>query len=82
LFEPSKIPPDVLAKKGCGEYTNDVGKAKAILAERGAKHPLVVKVAAVQRSTDAQVSDADAAAIFTANQKTNFLEGAKVVFVL
>ncbi len=82
LFEPSKIAPDILAKKGCGEYTNDIGKAKATLAERGAKHPLVIKVAGVQSLTDAQVSDADAAAIFTANQKTNFLEGAKVVFVL
>jgi hypothetical protein len=82
LFEPSRIAPDILAKKGCGEYTNDIGKAKAILAERGAKHPLVVKVAGVQRSTDAQVSETDDAAIFTANQKANFLEGAKVVFVL
>ena len=82
LFEPSKIPPEILAKKGCGDYTSDVGKAKAIAASHGAKNPLVVKAAGVSRSTDAQVSEADAAVIFTENQRSNFLEGAQVVFVL
>ena len=82
LFEPSKIAPEILAKKGCGDYTNDLGKAKAILASHGAKHPLVVTAAGVLRSTDAQVSETDAATIFNANQKTNFLEGAQVAFVL
>jgi len=82
LFEPSKIPPEILAKKGCGDYTSDLGKAKAIAASHGAKHPMVVKAASVVRSTDAQVSADDAAVIFRANQQTNFLEGAQVVFVL
>ena len=82
LFEPSKGAPGILTKKGCGDYTSDIGKAKAILADHGAKNPLIITVASVQRSTDAQVAETDAAAIFTANQKTNFLEGAKVVFVL
>ena len=82
LFEPSKIAPEILARKGCGDYTSDLGKAKAILANHGAKNPLVIKAAGVARSTDAQVSETDAAAIFTENQKTNFLEGAQVVFVL
>jgi len=82
LFEPSKIPPEILAKKGCGDYTSDVGKAKAIAASHGAKHPMIVKAAGVVRSTDAQVSADDAAVIFRANQQTNFLEGAQVVFVL
>ena len=82
LFEPSKIPPEILAKKGCGDYTSDLGKAKAIAASHGAKNPLVVKAAGVSRSTDAQVSEADAAVIFTENQRSNFLEGAQVVFVL
>lgn len=82
LFEPSKIPPEILAKSGCGDYTSEVGKAKAILAHRGAKNPLVITAAGVVQSTDAQVSDGDAAAIFQANQGTNFLEGARVVFVL
>lgn len=82
LFEPSKIAPEILAKKGCGDYTSDVGKAKAILSSHGDKHPLVVTAAGVQRSTDVQVSDTDAAKIFSADQKTSFLEGANVVFVL
>jgi len=82
LFEPSKIAPEILAKKGCGDYTSDLGKAKAILASHGATKPLVITAAGVVRSTDAQVSEADAAVIFNANQKTNFLEGAQVVFVL
>lgn len=82
LFEPSKIAPEILAKKGCGDYTSDLGKAKAILASHGAKNPMVVTASGVVRSTDAQVSDGDAAKIFSANQKGNFLEGAQVVFVL
>jgi hypothetical protein len=82
LFEPSKIPPEILAKKGCGDYTSDLGKAKAIAASHGAKHPLVIKAAGVTRSTDATVSEADATVIFTENQRSNFLEGAQVVFVL
>ncbi|MCK6556869.1 LPP20 family lipoprotein [Candidatus Binatia bacterium] len=82
LFEPSKIAPEILAKKGCGDYTDDLGKARAILASHGAKSPLVIQVTSVVRSTDAQISEGDAAAIFTANQKGNFLEAAQVVFVL
>ncbi|MBI4516106.1 MAG: hypothetical protein HY699_09875 [Deltaproteobacteria bacterium] len=82
LFEPSKIAPEVLAKRGCGDYTSDLGKAKAILANHGAKNPIVVVATGVVRSTDAQVSESDAAAIFTNNGKSNFLESAKVVFVL
>jgi len=82
LFEPSKIPPEILAKKGCGDYTSDVAKAKAILQSHGAKHPLVLKAAGVVRSTDAQVSEDDATVIFEADKKTNFLAGAQVVFVL
>lgn len=82
LFEPSKIAPEILAKKGCGDYTSDVAKAKAILASHGAKNPLVLKAAGVVRSTDAQVSEGDAAVIFAADQQTSFLAGAQVVFVL
>lgn len=82
LFEPSKIAPEILAKKGCGDYTSDLGKAKAILASHGAKNPIVVSAASVVRSTDAQVSDTDASVIFNANQQGSFLEAAQVVFVL
>lgn len=82
LYDPTKIAQNILVERGAGDYTNDVGKAKALLSERGAKNPLVVKAAAVVKFTDVQVTGDDAANIFTANQKANFLEGAKVVFVL
>lgn len=82
LFEPSKIAPEILAKKGCGDYTSDLGKAKAILASHGAKNPLIISASGVVRSTDAQVSDGDASTIYNANEQGNFLEAAQVVFVL
>lgn len=82
LYDPTKIAPSILVERGSGDYTNDMGKARAILDLRGAKSPFVVTAAAVSRLTDVQVSEADANAIFAANQRTNFLEGAKVVFVL
>lgn len=82
LYDPTKIAQNILVERGAGDYTNDVGKAKAILSERGSKNPLVVKAAGVVKFTDVQVTGDDAANIFAANQKSNFLEGAKVVFVL
>ena len=82
LYDPSKIAQGILVEQGSGGYTTDVGKAKALLSERGSRNPLTVQVAGVSRTTDAQVSQADAALIFAANQQTNFLEGAKVVFVM
>lgn len=82
LYDPTKIAQNILVERGAGDYTNDVGKAKALLSERGSRNPMVVKVAGVVKFTDVQVTGEDAANIFTANQKSNFLEGAKVVFVL
>ncbi len=82
VYEPSKIAQEVLIKRGCGDYTNDLGKAKAILSERNLKNPLIVKAKGVVRSTDAEVSGDDAAVIFAANQKTSFLQAANVVFLL
>ena len=82
LYDPTKIAQNILVERGAGDYTNDVGKAKAILSERGSKNPMVIKVVGVVKFTDVQVSGDDAAGIFSANQKANFLECAKVVFVL
>ena len=82
LYDPTKIAQNILVERGAGDYTNDVGKAKALLSERGSKNPMVVKAVSVVKFTDVQVSGDDAAGIFSANQKANFLEGAKVVFVL
>ncbi|MCM0083511.1 hypothetical protein L4X63_18145 [Geomonas sp. Red32] len=82
LYDPSKVSQKVLVEQGCGEYTNTVDKAKAALEARGIKNPLVIKAVATVTSADLQVSDQDAVLIFSANQQTNFLAGAKVAFVL
>jgi hypothetical protein len=82
LYDPSKVSQKVLVEQGCGEYTNSVEKAKAALEARGIKNPLVVKASGTVSAADLQVSDEDAVTIFSANQKVNFLAGAKVAFVL
>lgn len=82
LYDPSKIAQDVLVQHGSGDYTTDTGKAKAILSERGSQNPLLVSASDIVRMTDVQVSVESATAIFAANQQANFLEAAKVVFVL
>jgi hypothetical protein len=82
ILAPSTIAPEILARRGCGDYTGDVGKAKAILGNHGVRNPLVIKVVGLQGVTDLKVSEQDSLAIFAANKKTRFLEGANVVFVL
>jgi len=82
VFDPSKIVSSVLLERGCGGFTNDENKAKALLQTWGAKNPMFIKAKGVVKFTDAQVGSDEAAAIFTHNQKTNFLAQAKVVFVL
>lgn len=82
LYDPAKISQQVLTEQGCGEYTNSVDKAKAALETRGVKNPLVVKAAAVINTADIQVSDDDAVTIFSADRKLDFLQAAKVSFVL
>jgi len=82
IFDPSKIVSSVLVERGCGGFTNDEAKAKALLQTWGSNNPMVVKAKGVIKMTDVKVGSDDAAAIFTHNQKTNFLAQAKVVFVL
>lgn len=82
IYDPTKVARNILIERGAAEYTNDIGKARALLGERGSVNPMVVKAGGVVKGTDAVVSPDDAGAIFTSNQKNNFLEGAFVVFVL
>lgn len=82
LYDPSKVSQKILVEQGCGEYTNSVEKAKAALRARGVGNPLVVRATGTVSPADLQVSDDDASAIFSANQKRNFLAGANVAFVL
>lgn len=82
LYDPAKISQKVLVEQGCGEYTNSIDKAKAALAARGCKNPLVIKASGATNSADLQVTDDDAVTIYSANQKGNFMAAAKVAFVL
>lgn len=82
IYDPSKLSQKVLNSSGAALYTNDVAKAKALLNKRGSINPLVVKASGVTRSTDAELGAIEAGAVFYSNQVTNFLEAAKVVFVL
>lgn len=82
LYDPTKISQKVLVEQGCGEYTNSIDKAKAALAARGCKNPLVIKALGATSAADLQVNDDDAITIYSANQKGNFMAAAKVAFVL
>lgn len=82
LYDPAKISQKVLVEQGCGEYTNSVDKAKAALASRGVKNPLVIKASGATTIADLQVTDDDAITIYSANQKGKFFITAKVAFVL
>ena len=82
LYDPAKIGKKVLVEQGCGEYANSIDKAKAALATRGVKNPLIVKAAGSVSQADLQVADEDALTIFSANLKSGFFTSAKVAFVL
>ena len=82
LYDPATISQKVLVEQGCGEYTNSIDKAKAALATRGVKKPLVIKASGTISATDLQVTDNDAVTIYSANQKGSFMAAAKVAFVL
>jgi hypothetical protein len=82
LYDPAKISQKVLVEQGCGEYTNSIDKAKAALATRGVKNPLVIIASGATSAADLQVTDEDAVTIYSANQKGSFMAAAKVAFVL
>jgi hypothetical protein len=82
VYDPTNVAQDILVERGAAEYTNEVGKARALLGERGSTNPVVVRAGGVLKSTDVIVEPADATSIYASNQANSFLEGAKVVFVL
>ncbi len=82
VFDPSKILSPILVERGCGGFTTDPGKAKALLESWGSKKPMIVKGVGVVKMTNAKVSPDDAAAIYLSDQKSNLLAQAKVVFLL
>ncbi len=82
VFDPSKILSAILVERGCGGFTTDPGKAKALLQSWGSKKPMMIKGVGVVKMTNAKVSPDDAAAIYLSDQKSNLLANAKVVFLL
>jgi hypothetical protein len=82
LYDPATISQRVLVEQGCGEYANNIDKAKAALATRGVKNPLIIKASGTLSASDLQVTDDDAVTIFSANKKGSFMAAAKVAFVL
>ncbi len=82
IFDPSKIISSVLIERGCGGFTNNLEKAKALLKTWGANNPMIIKAIGIVKYTDVEVNEDEASAIFTHNQKTQFLNQAKVVFLL
>jgi hypothetical protein len=82
LYDPSKVNLKILIEKSSGEYTDTMEKARAALAARGVKNPLLVKAVNSMNATDLQISDEDAVMVYSANQKTGFLKSAKVAFIV
>ena len=82
IFDPSKIVSSVLVERGCGGFTNNEDKAMALLKTWGSKNPLKIKAVKVIKNTDVAVNKDDSAFIFVNNEKTQFLNQARVVFLL
>ena len=82
VFGPSRVVNSVLIERGCGGFTNQIDKAKGLLATWGSNNPMHLKAVKVQRGTDAVIGVDEAAALYTHDQKTSFLSQAKVVFVI
>ena len=82
IFEPSRIQSNILVERGCGGFTTDDGKARALLESWGSKNPMMIKCTDVKKFTDAKISKDDAAAIYVNDKKSNLLAQARVVFLL
>ncbi|MBM3803385.1 MAG: hypothetical protein FJW26_13875 [Acidimicrobiia bacterium] len=72
---------DILISRGAAQYTNNEGKAKAVLESMGSKAILSLE-GGIRTDTDAEVKGPDAAKVFNANKKTSFLNKGRVVFLV
>ena len=82
LFDPSKVVNSILIERGTGGFTNQLGKAKGLLASWDGMKPLLIQAVETKQGTDAIIGDDDAARMFASDQKNSFLSQAKVVFVI
>ena len=82
LFDPSKVVNSILIERGTGGFTNQLGKAKGLLASWDGMKPLLIQAVDTKQGTDAIIGDDDATRLFASDQKNSFLSQAKVVFVI
>ena len=82
LFDPSVIPTKILIERGCGGYTTDLKKAKAMLGFWGSKRPMILKCIGVDDLTDAKIDASDAENLYRHDQETTLLAQARVVFIM
>ncbi|WP_321492891.1 hypothetical protein [uncultured Desulfobacter sp.] len=82
VFDPSKILSNILVERGCGGFTTDDSKAKALLESWGSKNPMVIQTVDVAKQTDAKITQTDATTITVNDQASNLLAQARVVFIL
>jgi hypothetical protein len=82
IFGPARIAGNVLVERGCGGFTTDLSKAKAMLAQWGSACPLVLIPEGLEQETDVRLSEEDAATLLMHDQQSALLAQAKVVYLL
>jgi len=84
IYDPSKLPKNVLIKEGCGEYALDLQRATVALKSRGVRVPLIINAVGTSGTgkADLVVPDEIIGTILLANERTHFLSEAKVAFVI
>lgn len=84
LYGVGKYDPDLVVQKGLAAYYKDLDAARK--DPRAGSNPLILRPIGVYRravaSTDAVLSDADAAKLIEENKRTKFLDQLRVVFVV
>jgi hypothetical protein len=81
LYSAKDVAMDILISRGAAQYTNNEGKAKAVLEGMGSKAILSLD-GGIRTDTDAEIKGPDAAKVFGANKKTAFLNKGRVVFLV
>jgi hypothetical protein len=81
VYSPKDIPLDILNNRGAAQYTNNEDKARNALKRFGSSNPLVMN-GSMRTDTDAQLKNDDAAKVYNANKRSQFLNNAKVVFLI
>ena len=83
VYDPTKVPQQVIVDRGLASYTVDVNKAKAILETYGVRNPLIVRATSTTKlKSDVNIDINSASLVAKSNGESGFLESAKIVFVL